>query len=189
MKATLDDNSFGQQTDVCAEWFERAYHGDEAAAVLLYEYCVPMLRCWLKTRMSEIQAADLAHDAMVHAFRKHALFRSGSVFMPWLKTIALRLALNQIRDENRERSRIQDWVDQQSLHSSEDDSEIDQRIRAMNDCLYTLPEPQRQWLHLHYVEGQTSQAIAEAQGRKRSAVAVGIHRVCRSLRSRLQFHV
>jgi len=182
MKATLDDTSFGQQTDACSEWFESALRGDEAAATRLYQHCVPLLRGWLATRLSETQAADLAHDALVHAFRKHAQFRAGTVFMPWLRTLAWHMALNQIRDDAREQSRIIAWVDQQRLQEVHAEDESERRFAAMDRCLFTLPEAQRHLLHLHYAEKQTSQAIAQSQGRKRSAVAVSIHRICQRMR-------
>jgi RNA polymerase sigma factor (sigma-70 family) len=182
MKATLDDTSFGQQTDACSEWFESALRGDEAAATRLYQHCVPLLRGWLATRLSETQAADLAHDAMVHAFRKHTLFRSGTVFIPWLRTLAWHMALNQTRNDAREQSRIIAWVDQQRLQEAHAEGESERRFAAMDRCLFTLPEAQRHLLHLHYAEKQTSQAIAESQGRTRSAIAVSIHRICQKMR-------
>ena len=59
---------------------------------------------------------------------------------------------------------------------------VQKRLAAMNQRLFPLPDTQRQLLHLHYVEKHTSQAIAETQGRTRSAVAVSIHRICQRMR-------
>jgi DNA-directed RNA polymerase specialized sigma24 family protein len=92
------------------------------------------------------------------------------------------MALNQIRDDAREQSRIIAWVDQQRLQDVQADNESETRFAAMDRCLFTLSETQRQLLHLHYVEKQTSQAIAQSQGRTRSAVAVSIHRICQKMR-------
>lgn len=182
MKATLDDTSFGQQADACSEWFESALRGNEAAATRLYQHCVPLLRGWLAARLSETQAADLAHDALVHAFRKHTQFRAGTLFLPWLRTLAWNMALNQIRDDAREQNRIIAWVEQQRLKDVHAEDESERRFTAMDRCLFTLPEAQRHLLHLHYGEKQTSQAIAASQGRTRSAVAVSIHRICQRMR-------
>lgn len=182
MKATLDDTSFGQHADACAEWFALALHGDEAAATRLYQYCVPRMRHWLGMRLSETAAEELAHDAMVAAFCKHDRFRPGTLFFPWVKTIAWRMAQNQMRDNTRRHERDLAYIDHHELFGGGDRDADEPRFRALAQSLSSLTESQRHLLHLHYWEGKTGQAIADAQGRTRVAVAVNLHRICQRLR-------
>ncbi len=185
MKATLDDSSFSQNADVCADWFACALHGDEVAATRLYQYCVPMMRHWLAMRLPDSVAEELAHDAMVSAFRKHDRFRPGTLFYPWVKTIAWRMAQNQMRDNTRRRERDMAYSDHYELFGGDGDAD-EPRFAALNQSLSTLSESQRHLLHLHYWEGKSGRAIADDQGRTRVAVAVNLHRICRRLRHQIK---
>jgi RNA polymerase sigma-70 factor (ECF subfamily) len=185
MKATLDDSSFGQQTDVCAEWFALALHGDGEAATRLYQYCVPRMRHWLAMRLPDSVAEELAHDAMVAAFRKHDRFCPGTLFFPWVKTIAWRMAQNQMRDNTRRHERDMAYSDHHELFSGDDDA-TEPRFAALVQSLSTLTESQRHLLHLHYWEGKSGRAIADVQGRTRVAVAVNLHRICQRLRHQIK---
>lgn len=185
MKANLDDSSFGPQADPCGEWFERAVHGDEAAASRLYRHCVPRLQGWLATRIPETQAADLAHDALALAFRKQHLFKPGTFFMPWLRTLAWRAAINQSRNQSREKRRVLAWVEQQQAVGADDPALDELRLNALHRCLFSLPSSQRRLVDLHYNQGRTSQSIANELGQSRSAVAVGLMRIRHKLRNNL----
>jgi RNA polymerase sigma-70 factor (ECF subfamily) len=185
MKATLDDTSYGQQ-DACADWFASALRGDEEAAARLYQYCIPKMRRWLAVRLPEHVSEELAHDAMVTAFRKHDRFLPGSLFLPWVKTIAWRLAQNQMRDSARRHERDQAYANHHQLFGNDDNTSEESMYAALFHSLSILPESQRHLLHLHYWEGRTGQAIADTQGRTRVAVAVNLHRICQRLRKHLK---
>jgi RNA polymerase sigma factor (sigma-70 family) len=184
MKTKLDDASYGTH-DECSALFAEALQGDHLAAARLYSRCVPHLRNWLAGRFNITAVEDLAHDAMVIAFQKSARFQPGTSFQSWLKTIASRLALNLQRDEARRRSREVAYVQLESINAKSTDIPDPARASQLANCLLTLPEPQRHLLHLRFFEGQSADAIASAQGRKRGAVAVSLHRICRRLRDGL----
>jgi RNA polymerase sigma factor (sigma-70 family) len=186
MKATLDDTSFGQHADACAEWFALAHHGDEAAATRLYQFCVPRIRHWLAMRLPDSMAEELAHDAMVAAFRKHDRFHPGTLFFPWVKTIAWRMAQNQMRDNSRRHERDMAYSDHYELFGKGGGDIDNSRFTALARSLSTLTESQRHLVHLHYWEKQTGQAIADTQGRTRVAVAVNLHRICQRLRHQIK---
>ncbi len=185
MKATLDDTSYGQQ-DACADWFASAIRGDEEAAARLYQYCIPKMQRWLAVRLPDHTSEEVAHDAMVTAFRKYDRFRPGTLFLPWVKTIAWRLAQNQMRDSTRRHERDQAYAEHHQLFSSDDKTSEEFKYAALFHSFSILPESQRHLLHLHYWEGHTSQAIADTQGRTRVAVAVNLHRICQRLRKHLK---
>lgn len=185
MKATLNDASFGQH-DECSGLFVRARNGDADAATELYQRCAPELRRWLAGRVPGCDAEELAHASIITAFRKSARFRQSASFQSWLKTIALHLALNHQRDEARRHSRENAWFEHERVQRNGSASDDPKRLRMLTTCLETLPEPQRQLLRLRFIEGKSAETIAMEQGRKRSAVAVKLHRICRRLRSEMQ---
>lgn len=186
MKATLDDSPFGQQHDECSGLFVRARNGDADAATELYQQCVPELRRWLAGRVHGCDAEELAHASLVTAFRKSTRYQPGTSFQSWLKTIAWRLALNHQRDESRRRSRENAWFEHERVQRLGGTTDDPKRLRMLSECMETLPEPQRQLLRLRYIEGKSAETIAMEQGRKRSAVAVKLHRICRHLRTEMQ---
>lgn len=104
MKATLDDSPIGQH-DECARLFVLATLGYEAAANELYSRCVPPLRAWLAGRVGWSMAEDITHEALIRAYWESRSFRAGAPFMPWLKTIAWRLAQKSLRDALRRAQR------------------------------------------------------------------------------------
>jgi RNA polymerase sigma-70 factor (ECF subfamily) len=185
MKATMDDTSF-ERHDECAALFAAALKGDNLAAARLYSLCIPPLRVWLSRRFNESTVEDLAHDALVTAFRKAARFQPGTSFQSWLKTIASHLALNFQRDEVRRRSRESAYVQLIGVNADTKASADQARATRLSNSLLTLPEPQRHLIHLRFFEGKSAETIAEAQGRNRGAVAVSLHRICRRLRDGMQ---
>ncbi|OYW78276.1 MAG: hypothetical protein B7Z37_00275 [Verrucomicrobia bacterium 12-59-8] len=185
MKATLDDASFGQH-DETSRLFMQAQNGESDAATKLYEQCVPNLRRWLAVRVPGCDAEELAHAALVTAFRKAARFRQGASFQSWLKTISLHLALNRLRDETRRCQRESAWVEHERVQRSGGMNDEPSSLRVLARCVAALPEAQRQLLQLRYAEGKSAEAIAMEQGRQRGAVAVNLHRICRRLRMDLE---
>lgn len=184
MKATLDDAPFGQH-DECSGLFVRALNGDSDAATRLYQQCAPDLRRWLAGRLPGCDAEELAHAAIVTAFRRSARFRRGTSFQAWLKAIAWHLALNGQRDDMRRRVRENAWFEHERTQRTSDGVDDRARLRLLSNCLDALPEPQRRLLQLRYTEGKSAEIIALEQGRKRSAVAVSLHRICRRLRDEI----
>ena len=172
-----------------ARLFGQATLGDSEAGRQLYTRCIPALRGWLVRRIPYARVQDVAHDALAAAFRMSARFRPDAAFMPWLKTIALRLALNNLRNDSRRRRRERAFADALELSSSEQgDSPLPYK-EALKTYVSALPEAQARLLQQRYFEGQTCSTIAFALGRSRTVVAVRIHRICRRLRNQMQLNL
>jgi DNA-directed RNA polymerase specialized sigma24 family protein len=60
------------------------------------------------------------------------------------------------------------------------------RLEALARCLSALTEAQRRIIERRYLIGESSEEIARAEGRTRSAIAVEIHRICHKLREVVQ---
>ena len=188
MKATLDDSPIGQQ-DECSSLFVLATLGDADAASRLYSRCVPPLRAWLASRVGYGLAEDIAHEALVVAFRKSTRFRPGATFMPWLRAMAWHLAQKALRHEARRHSWEQEFYEAGRIHAGPATGPDERRRAALEECLAALPERQVQLIHSRYYDGKSSDEIAAEQGRKRVAVAVNLHRICKSLRQEIERHL
>jgi RNA polymerase sigma-70 factor, ECF subfamily len=188
MKATLDDSPIGQH-DECSSLFVLATLGDADAASQLYSRCVPPLRAWLASRVDYGLAEDIAHEALVVAFRKSTSFRAGATFMPWLRVIAWRLAQKALRHDARRHSWEHEFYEAGRIHAGPATGSDDRQRAALDACLSTLPEHQFQLIHSRYYAGKSCEEIAAEQGRKRVAVAVNLHRIFKSLRQEIERHV
>lgn len=185
MKATLDDSPVGGN-DEASRVFVLATLGDEAAANRLYSRCVPPLRAWLAARVGWSMAENVTHDALVVAFRKSGGFRSGAAFMPWLRTIAWNLAQKTLRHEARRQTWEREYHETERLHAGAPNEPEARRRAALEACLAALPERQFQLIRSRFFDGKSSEEIAAEQGRKRVAVAVNLHRVCKGLRADIE---
>ena len=181
MKAPPDDILTGQH-DECSGLFVLSALGDADAAKELYSLCVPPLRSWLAQRVSYAIAEDAAHEALILAFQKNQRYRVGARFMPWLKAIGWNLAQNRLRNEMRRRSRELAYTKAESFHSQADPWPDERWRSALEACLATLPESQLQLIRSRYCEGRGNHSIAFSQGRTREAIAVAVHRICKTLR-------
>jgi len=182
MRATVEDSSFGPP-DESAGLFMRALQADAEAATRLYASCMPTLKNWLLARMPGCEAEDLAHEALLKALRHGARFRQSGRFMPWLRSIAWHLAQKRMRGDTRRLRRERAYTEHEIRTASTAPDISAQRLAVMNACLASLPERQRQLLHLRYIDGLSSNAIAAKCGGTRVAVAVSLHRICKELRA------
>lgn len=185
MKATLDDSPIGQN-DECARLFVLATLGDAESASQLYSRSVPPLRAWLGARVGYHMAEDIAHDALIVAFRKSARFRHGAAFTPWLKTIAWHLAQKALRHDARRQSWEQEFYETERNQSAATNEPDARRRTALDACLAALPERHLHLIRSRYYDDKSSDEIAAEQGRNRVAVAVNLHRICKGLRADIE---
>jgi RNA polymerase sigma factor (sigma-70 family) len=181
----MNNTVHNPESDECSRLFAQALRGDADAATQLYAQCVPPLAGWLAQRISAHAAQEMAHEAMVEAFRKGDRFKPGHAFQVWLRTLAWHRALNILRNESRRRAREQAYLQLEQVSAAEE-HKVSPYLERLESSLAALPAAERELLELHYLEGKTSRAIAEMHGRSRSAVAVHLHRVCRKLRTDIE---
>ena len=178
-----DDAPLAGGVDELTTLFVRANRNEQAAAQL-YAQCQPLLAAWLRWRFPAEIATDAAHDALATAFAQHAAFHGERALLPWLKTLAFREAIDAIRRDTRRAERERLFVEGENLAGER---------RVASGCedalargLAGLSENQRSLIEQRYFSGESSKAIAASEGRKRSAVAVEIHRICQKLRKAIE---
>jgi RNA polymerase sigma-70 factor (ECF subfamily) len=127
-------------------------------------------------------AEDVVQDTFLRAHAHIGRFDRSRELLPWLSTIALRIAL----DERRERDRVRVGVEPPEPRATDDDTfkavAEGQRRREVARALATLPDRQRRALVLHVVDGKRYTEIAEAEGTSVASVESLIFRA----RSRLR---
>lgn len=178
---TIETSGTAHPADSYAVLFLQS-RADERAATKLYERCYPILVAALRRRFAPITASDAAHDGLAMAFTKRASFDSGKPFLPWVLAIATRIALDGIRREIRRGTRESSFAADAAAPGG--DASFDESVlKVASQSMANLPSRQRRLLERRFFEGLSSAAIAAADGRKRSAVAVEIHRTCIRLRA------
>ncbi|MCB1208148.1 MAG: RNA polymerase sigma factor [Verrucomicrobiales bacterium] len=181
----LNDMTHGAP-DQLGVLFDRAVQGDSDAATQLYTACMPRLSLHLQSFCPLDLARQFAHDALALAFSKSDRYANGGTFFAWIKTLARNLASNHQREAVRRARRELAYWEFELVHVGSGDSAPSRWLPLLNQCLATLDPGHRDMLVQHFVFGQSGREIAERQGRKRSAVAIQLHRLCKMLRDRLQ---
>lgn len=173
------------------ELVRRALAGDSAASDCLARYYRPAVRAIVFMRTAHWdEVEDLTQEILLKAWIKLPALKNPSLFVPWLKTIAV----NACRDWQR---RHQQW--HESLDFDWDQAPIidpqpqplavllaKEDQRALRAALLELPPANRMALLLQVWGGYSYEEIASFTAVKVSAVEGRIHRAKRQLRRQLQ---
>ncbi len=130
------------------------------------------------------QADDLVQEVAVVLLRKFGEYDPARPFPAWAMGVAKTAALSRRRDLARAACRFQDATIEQLAASWEELlPELDERVRALRDCVGRVSGRARQMLDLRYVEELSNDAIAERLGLAGGAVRVALHRLRGALQS------
>jgi RNA polymerase sigma-70 factor (ECF subfamily) len=138
-------------------------------------------------------AEELAQDAFMRAYKSREAYQPTAKFTTWLYSIAMRLALNWIRDNRLRRSqplegRYRDGRPREFADSRPraDAMVLNEEIRrALRAAVAELPERQRAVLVMHRYQEMTYDQIAEALHSTPQAVKSMLFRAHASLRQRM----
>ena len=121
-------------------------------------------------------AKEVTQQTFIRAYERLAYWRNDSLG-PWLVTIAIHTALNEL-----ERERKTQGNNIPSSSASEYDADHEALLQRMEKAVDTLPEQDRQLIHLHYYQQVKTEEIARQTGLSQSNVLVRLHRVRDKLR-------
>ena len=133
---------------------------------------------------------DLAQEAFIVAYNRLDEYDHDRDFGAWLRGIARNLVINE-RRKNARRKRIlsdnlTDVLVSTSSVAEEEEREIGDnglvRMKALKECIATLPEKSLQMMRSRYEDELSAQDIAEQYGMKPPAVRKALERVRASLR-------
>jgi RNA polymerase sigma-70 factor (ECF subfamily) len=106
-------------------------------------------------------AEDLVHDALVKAYERRTTFRSGANLRAWLFAILHNTHIDQHRHRASRPQQDEGSVEDAAL-SYPAGQEQAVRLRQVREAFMTLPQDQREALHLVAVEDMSYQEAAQA---------------------------
>lgn len=177
----------------------RVKAGDLSAFESLVDrYKQPVLGVVYRIVRDPDEAEDIAQNVFIQVFKSAHRYRVEARFSTWLFTIARNLSLNELRRRSRhpadslERSGSENqegWT--LDLEDVRDVGPTDQLLRQelerkVEECLMSLPEPQRTAMELCRSGESSYEEIAEIIGCSLSATKSIIHRARGTLKDRLK---
>jgi RNA polymerase sigma-70 factor, ECF subfamily len=172
-------NAMDHQTD--AVLARQAREGSLEALGELYERHAERIFETVVRMLGEPQEAeDVVHDLFVGLPDSLHRYREQGTLLPWMRSIAIRMALMRLRREKRSYSVQVDMLT--SARSAE--HTIDSL--ALQKALASLPEPLRTVFILKEVEGYAHAEIAELLNIRTGTSEVRLHRATKRLRDLLR---
>ncbi len=163
-----------------------ARQGDREALGTLFErHAAGAYRAAFLVLREPSAAEDVVQEAFVRLIAKAGAYDPGRPFLPWLRTLVTRAAIDRARAEGRRAAREAQAA---HPHAPEDpamqviDAETKSRLRTELD---RLPDELRLPVVLHYQAGCSYAEVAEALGCPEGTVATRLHSARERLKSQL----
>jgi len=158
----------------------RARRGDrEAFDELMRSHQRAIYLLALRYVRDEDEAADLCQRAFVRALQSLPRFRGEAAFRTWLFRIAIRLAVDAVRD----RGRTERLEGEPALPPSE--PELPGDLARLRAAIERLPPRQRAVVELRTYEAMSFRDVARALGTTVVAAKVNYHYAVRRLRKEM----
>lgn len=185
--------------DPDAELMLRVKRGDrEAFEALLHRWRQPVLNFIGRQLQDDDEAEDLAQHVFVQVWKTAARYQPTSRFPTWLFTIARNLSLNELRRRGRhpavpldepldtgEAEIPRQQVDPRTA-PADDEAQLRELERKIEEALAALPEPQRTAILLFRDTEMAYEDIARVLRLSVSATKSVIHRGRETLKARLK---
>ena len=173
MSAELRDTSGGPRRLASGDYSDfpdeallaLAAHEDEGALAELYDrYGRPAYGLALRIVRDPALAEDAVQEAFLTLWRTAKSFRSDRAKpSTWILTLVHRRAVDVVRREERRRTAPLETSEEPEAHGPATDEEIEltDRRRIVQEALRQLPDDQREALELAYYGGLTQSELAE----------------------------
>ncbi len=169
----------------------QAQAGEKAAYAALLRAVVPVAAAVARRQgVPSEQVDDVVQEVLLTLHRARATYDPRRPFLPWLRAIAQRRAVDALRSRGRGPAReVQDEIAYMNEPSPEHDRDaaLDAAADAgrLQAAIATLPPGQRQAVELLALQEQTLAEAANATGRSAGALKVNLHRAVAALRRKL----
>ncbi len=166
--------------------------GDGPAFASLLHACVPFIRfVGGGAGVPASHLDDLVQDVLLTIHRARQTYDPRQPFMPWLRTIAQRRAIDLLRRIGRQRERERHAPIFYHQHPDPAPSAAHAVMRAdegarLRHAVTSLPSGQRQAVELLGLQELSLDEAARVTGRTKTALKVNLHRALKALRSRLE---
>jgi RNA polymerase sigma-70 factor (ECF subfamily) len=168
-----------------------AQRGDAAAYRQLLRDCVPAIIAAARRRgVTADQLEDVVQEVLITLHRARATYDPARPFLPWLRAIADRRAIDVLRRQGRQLTReIHDPLAYENYAEAGQDADTlldaDERAVALRRLIKDLPAGQRQAAERLGIRGESLDEAAAATGRSKTALKVNLHRAMKALRIRM----
>ena len=178
-----------------AQLMLRVREGDESSfALLLERHRTPVVNFLHRMVQNRAVSEELAQEVFLRVYRSRASYEPTAKFTTWLFRIATHLALNWIRDrqkEHRHESLSEELIEGVERQVPDRQPSIEQamiyevRLQEVRNAIEALPEKQRAAVLMHKYQGLDYSQISGALNCTESAVKSLLFRAYETLRSRL----
>jgi RNA polymerase sigma-70 factor, ECF subfamily len=153
--------------DKTGGWFDRQVADAQSA---LYAYACTLMA-------GSTDAWDVLQDANVVMWQKAAEVSSPADFMPWAYTVVRYQVMAHRKRMSRERHVFSlSVLEGLAEHAAVLNTDFEVQVAALEDCRRDLPEQQREYLLLRYIDGMAVKDIARRVNRTENAVAATLYR-------------
>ena len=168
-----------------------AQQGDAAAYQALLRECLPIIAAIVRAQgITGDQVDDAVQDTLLTVHRARSTYDPARPFLPWLRAIAQRRAIDSLRRHTRQRARE---IHDAAAYEGHADAgppaghgiEQSDRSRRLSEAVATLPEGQRQAVEQLGLKEKSLDEAAALTGRSKGALKVNLHRALKALRSKL----
>ncbi len=174
-----------------ASLMRAAQDGDAAAYRALLRDCVPVIAAAARRAgLHPDRTDDVVQETLITIHRARATYDPQRPFLPWLRAIAQRRAIDALRRHGRGAGREVHDPAAYEAHADADADAFAQVERqdthaALREAVARLPDGQRQAVERLALAGQSLDEAAAATGRNKGALKVNLHRAIRALRARM----
>jgi len=168
-----------------------AQGGDAASYQRLLKGCLPLVAAVARRQgVPPDQVDDVVQEVLIAIHRARATYDPTRPFLPWLRAIAERRAIDALRRRGRQAGReIFDPLTYENHPDGEETAEAgldrEARVAALRAEIASLPPGQRQAAERLGLSGQTLEEAAAETGRSKTALKVNLHRAVKALRARM----
>ena len=165
-----------------------AQDGDAVCYQSLLRACLPLIGSMARGHgVPADRVDDVVQDVLVTVHRVRATYDPARPFMPWLRAIAQRRAIDAMRSHGRQRSRevhaplaYESHADTAATAAQE--PERSDGARGLHAAVAALPDGQRQAVEELALRERTLEEAAANTGRSKGALKVNLHRALKALR-------
>lgn len=167
-----------------------AQNGDSAAYRRLLRDCVPVISAMARAKgVQGPSLDDVVQDTLLTIHRARASYDPARPFLPWLRAIAHRRAVDALRQGSRRPREVHDPI---AYESRADDGplpghdlEVRARRRAVTEAVAHLPPGQREAIEHIALRELSLDEASLLTGRTKTALKVNFHRALKALRASL----
>lgn len=166
--------------------------GDQAALATLYKRHTPLLRTVVSRVVhNDHDADDLLQEIFIELWNRAASYdEAKGKALGWMVTLARRRAIDKVRRRQayaRAEERLRLEKEQEPLptrsHQTEDEAQASDRAEIFQRLLTTLPEAQRDALHLAFYCGLSQREIAAKTGIPLGTIKTRLELAVRKMRA------